>query len=189
MTIAKAIKLHNRITKKYRMGVYPCGISFLIENTHRNHITRCSYVLVMVEMRGVEPLSENRSMRLSPGAASDWISPSSVSGAKPTAGSHFVRDRFNGETPMHGHRYMTLRRGSRSSLGERAALLSRGTALRLPEQQYCCRLILKVGQLTGLPGLTRLSHFMIPVETGTPPGDYFESMPQNKMMCDVCDIT
>ncbi len=124
-------------------------------------------------------------MRLSPGAASDWISPSSVSGAKPTAGSHFVRDRFNGETPMHGHRYMTLRRGSRSSLGERAALLSRGTALRLPEQQYCCRLILKVGQLTGLPGLTRLSHFMIPVETGTPPGDYFESMPQNKMMCDV----
>ena len=76
----------------------------------------------MVEMRGVEPLSENRSMRLSPGASSDQISLRTVSDAKPDAGSHFVRDRLNGEPPMHGHRYMTFSLGSRYSRGERAAL-------------------------------------------------------------------
>ena len=124
---------------------------------------------LLVEMRGVEPLSENRSMRLSPGASSDQISLWTVSDAKPDTGSHFVRDRLNGEPPMHGHRYMTFSLGSRYSRGERAALLAAALPIRQPEQQYCCRLIFKVGQLTGLPGLTRLSHFMIPVETGTPP--------------------
>ena len=123
----------------------------------------------MVEMRGVEPLSENRSMRLSPGAASDHISLGTTSGARSDTGSHFVRDRLNGEPPMHGHRYMTFSLGSRYSRGERAALLAAALPFRQPEQRYCCRLIFKVGQLTGLLGLTRLSHFMIPVETGTPP--------------------
>ena len=76
----------------------------------------------LVEMRGVEPLSENRSMRLSPGASSDQISLWTISDAKSDTGSHFVRDRFNGEPPMHGHRYMTFSLGSRYSQGERAAL-------------------------------------------------------------------
>ena len=76
----------------------------------------------LVEMRGVEPLSENRSMRLSPGAASDQISLWTTSGARSDTGSHFVRDRLNGEPPMHGHRYMTFSLGSRYSQGERAAL-------------------------------------------------------------------
>ena len=76
----------------------------------------------MVEMRGVEPLSENRSMRLSPGASSDQISLWTISDAKSDTGSHFVRDRLNGEPPMHGHRYMTFSLGSRYSRGERAAL-------------------------------------------------------------------
>ena len=127
------------------------------------------YGYSLVEMRGVEPLSENRSMRLSPGASSDYISLRTVSDAKPYAGSHFVRDRLNGEPPMHGHRYMTFSLGSRYSRGERAALLAAALPIRQPEQQDCCRLIFKGGQLTGLPGLARLSHFMIPVETGTPP--------------------
>ena len=78
--------------------------------------------LLLVEMRGVEPLSENRSMRLSPGASSDQISLWTTSDAKSDTGSHFVRDRLNGEPPMHGHRYMTFSLGSRYSQGERAAL-------------------------------------------------------------------
>ena len=83
---------------------------------------RWGRLCVVVEMRGVEPLSENRSMRLSPGAASDQISLWTISDAKSDTGSHFVRDRFNGEPPMHGHRYMTFSLGSRYSRGERAAL-------------------------------------------------------------------
>ena len=38
-----------------------------------------------------------------------------VSRQTPRWGSHFVRDRFNGETPMHGHRFMTLESRSRYS--------------------------------------------------------------------------
>ena len=79
-------------------------------------------LLLLVDLRGVEPLSENRSMRLSPGASSDQISLWTTSDAKSDTGSHFVRDRLNGEPPMHGHRYMTLSLGSRYSQGERAAL-------------------------------------------------------------------
>ena len=101
-------------------------------------------------MRGVEPLSENRSMRLSPGASSDYISLRTVSDAKPYAGSHFVRDRLNGEPPMHGHRYMTFSLGSRYSRGERAALLAAALPIRQPEQQYSCRLIFKVGHFDGI---------------------------------------
>ena len=91
-----------------------------ISTKQRRHPLGC--LLCLVEMRGVEPLSENRSMRLSPGAASDQISLWTTSGARSDTGSHFVRDRLNGEPPMHGHRYMTFSLGSRYSRGERAAL-------------------------------------------------------------------
>ncbi len=57
----------------------------------------------LVEVRGIEPLSENRSARLSPGAEPDHISPVSSSGTNWKQGSHFVHDRFNGEPPMHVH--------------------------------------------------------------------------------------
>ena len=71
----------------------------------------------MVDPRGVEPLSESPLIRLSPWAVCYLEFPlSSVSRQTPRQGSHFVHDRFNGETPMHGHRFMTL--GSRARYSE-----------------------------------------------------------------------
>ena len=71
----------------------------------------------LVDPRGVEPLSESPLIRLSPWAVCYLKFPiCGVSRQTPRQGSHFMRDRFNGETPMHGHRSMTL--GSRSRFSE-----------------------------------------------------------------------
>ena len=71
----------------------------------------------LVDPRGVEPLSESPLIRLSPWAVCYLEFPlGSVSRQTPRQGSHFVHDRFNGETPMHGHRTMTL--GSRARYSE-----------------------------------------------------------------------
>ena len=71
----------------------------------------------LVDPRGVEPLSESPLIRLSPWAVCYLEFPiCGVSRQTPRQGSHFMRDRFNGETPMHGHRSMTL--GSRSRFSE-----------------------------------------------------------------------
>ena len=59
----------------------------------------------MVEARGVEPLSENLLIQLSPSAVRLLKFPASGGGGQPSdLGSHFLRDRFNGEPPMHVHR-------------------------------------------------------------------------------------
>ena len=71
----------------------------------------------LVDPRGVEPLSESPLIRLSPWAVCYLDFPiCAVSRQTSRQSSHFVRDRFNGETPMHGHRSMTL--GSRSRYSE-----------------------------------------------------------------------
>ena len=57
----------------------------------------------MVEVRGVEPLSENPFMQLSPGADPVQISLCRGTGTNRDIGSHFVLDRFNGERPMQVH--------------------------------------------------------------------------------------
>ena len=96
---------------------YLCGISTLIENTHLYHVTQSSYVFALVDPRGIEPLSESPLIRLSPWAVCYLEFPlGSVSRQTPRQGSHFMHDRFNGETPMHGHRFMTL--GSRARYSE-----------------------------------------------------------------------
>ena len=69
----------------------------------------------MVEMRGVEPLSENPSTRLSTGVVPDQISRCQRPGTNSGNGSHLMHDRFNGETPVHGYHFMTLTPGSWSS--------------------------------------------------------------------------
>ena len=74
-------------------------------------------LLFLVDPRGIEPLSESPLIRLSPWAVCYLEFPlRDVSRQTSRQGSHFVRDRFNGERPMHGHRCMTL--GSRSRYSE-----------------------------------------------------------------------
>ena len=59
----------------------------------------------LVEARGVEPLSENPSIWLSPGALCLLEFPSTTADIQAVIlGSHFMRDPFNGETRMHVHR-------------------------------------------------------------------------------------
>ena len=59
----------------------------------------------LVEARGVEPLSENPSIQLSPGALCRLEFPAVSAGTQAlTLGSHFMRDPFNGEKRMHVHR-------------------------------------------------------------------------------------
>ena len=70
----------------------------------------------LVDPRGIEPLSESPLIRLSPWAVCYLEFPlCGVSRQTLRQGSHFVHDRFNGETPMHGHRCMTLESRARSS--------------------------------------------------------------------------
>ena len=77
----------------------------------------CSFTPPMVEVRGIEPLSENRFTRLSPGAVPDRISPAASSGTSLTQGSHFFHDRLNGHHRCMFTTQMTPSRGSWSSPG------------------------------------------------------------------------
>ncbi len=79
---------------------------------------------LLVEVRGIEPLSENQFTQLSPGAGPDQISPTASSGTSLTPSSHFVHDRFNGNHRCMFTTQMTPGRGSWSSPGRRAALLA-----------------------------------------------------------------
>ena len=88
----------------------------------------------MVEARGVEPLSENLLIQLSPSASRLLGFPARDGGGQPAClGSHFLRDRFNGEPPMHVHRLHDAQ--------SRAAILSGGTgginAAALPLGSHC----------------------------------------------------
>ena len=58
----------------------------------------------MVEVRGVEPLSENLLIQLSPGAGRLLDLFLSRAGVQAQMRSNrFVHDRFNGKPPMHVH--------------------------------------------------------------------------------------
>ena len=94
----------------------------------------------VVEMRGVEPLSENLSTQLSTGVFPALISRCRRPGTNSGSGSHFVHDRFNGELPVHGHHFMTLTPGSWSSPAN-GRRLSAAARLTPPVQQNRCRLI------------------------------------------------
>ena len=59
----------------------------------------------MVEARGVEPLSENLLIQLSPSAFRLLEFPLSRGDGQPQdSGSHFMRDALNGEKHVHVHR-------------------------------------------------------------------------------------
>ena len=62
-------------------------------------------LLLLVEARGVEPLSENLLIQLSPSAFRLLEFPLTHGGGQPyVAGSHFMRDALNGERRVHVHR-------------------------------------------------------------------------------------
>ena len=61
--------------------------------------------IFLVEMRGIEPLSENLLIQLSPSAFRLLEFPLTHGGGQPyVAGSHFMRDALNGERRVHVHR-------------------------------------------------------------------------------------
>ena len=91
-------------------------------------------LLFLVDPRGVEPLSENLLIQLSPGAVCFLKFPSfAVNRQTSTSGSHFLRGRLNGERPTHVHRLL-------DALSEAAILLG-GTggisAAALPLGSHC----------------------------------------------------
>ena len=58
----------------------------------------------LVEVRGIEPLSENLLIQLSPGAGCLLELFLGRAGTQARSRSNrFMRDRFNGKPPMHGH--------------------------------------------------------------------------------------
>ena len=74
----------------------------------------------MVDLRGIEPLSENLLIQLSPGAEYLLELFSRRAGTQARCESNrFLHDRFNGKTPMHVHhsldaqsRFVVLPRGT-----------------------------------------------------------------------------
>ena len=92
----------------------------------------------MVDPRGIEPLSENLLIGPSPSAVRYLDFPSgAVNGQTSLSGSHFLRDRFNGETPMHVHRSNDAQSEVAILLGGTGGLCH-GTALRQPLLQFYC---------------------------------------------------
>ena len=74
----------------------------------------------LVEMRGIEPLSENLLIQLSPSAFRLLDFPLIGGGGQPSlAGSHLMRDALDGERRVHVHRLLDAQ--------SRAAILSGGT--------------------------------------------------------------
>ena len=61
-------------------------------------------LLLLVEVRGVEPLSENLLIQLSPGAEYLLeLFPRRAGTQARCESNRFMRDRFNGKPPMHVH--------------------------------------------------------------------------------------
>ena len=86
----------------------------------RERRTNVRLSLVLVDPRGIEPLSENLLISPSPGAVRNFNFPSeAVYGQTSSLGSHFLRDRFNGEPSVHGLRLLDAQ--------SEAAKLLRGT--------------------------------------------------------------
>ena len=78
--------------------------SYNLSQKQKRHTWRVP-LLFLVDPRGIEPLSENLLIWPSPSAVYYLEFPAGdVNRQTSPLGSHFLRDRFNGETPMHVHR-------------------------------------------------------------------------------------
>ncbi len=109
---------------------------------HQNNRGVLAYApVILVDPRGIEPLSENLLIQLSPGAFCLLLFPSSAVGRQTALlGSHFIHGRFNGESSAHGHRL--------NDAQSRSAVAPRGTggiyATALPLGSHCYFIIVSV---------------------------------------------
>ena len=91
----------------------------------------------MVDPRGIEPLSENLLIQLSPGAFCYLSFPlSDVNRQTSFSGSHFMRGRLNGERPPHVHRLLDAQSEAAILFGGTGGTYGHGTALRQPLQRF-----------------------------------------------------
>lgn len=122
----------------------------------------------MVEVRGVEPLSESTLTGLSPGADGycGSLSPCSPSGWQAVTPSGQVRVIMRGR----GNSYPPHGRHINDAFPGLWPLRFRRLPLVRQRQQYdCCQLIFKLPVLWRSGAAARWSRLHTPVETGTPP--------------------
>ena len=110
----------------------PCGLeggdSFLASSITKGR--RKVVLLLLVEARGVEPLSENLLIWLSPGAGGYLDFPTADGNRHPAVtGSFFLHDCLKSKRAMHVHRSMTPHPKPRYSWVERAVPQDCVTAL------------------------------------------------------------
>ena len=85
-----------------------------------------AFFVILVDPRGVEPLSENLLIQPSPSAVRFLYFPlCAVNGQTAHSGSHFLRGRFNGEPPAHVHRLLDAQSESAILLGGTGGIMPR----------------------------------------------------------------
>ena len=122
-----------------------------------------SYVRIMVEARGIEPLSENHLPKLST-SVSNYLT-------FPHLTANWKAERIGSLWVMIKWKASLDSRAPLIDISIQAVVLLNETAalIRLRTQLVCCRLILKIRRFQWVRTTTRLLRFTIPVETFTPP--------------------
>ena len=93
--------------------------------------------MLLVEARGIEPLSENLLIQLSPSAVRRLDFPLCDGGGQPSlAGSHLLRDALDGERRVHVHRLLDAQSEAAILLGGTGGTYGHGTAFRQPLQRF-----------------------------------------------------
>ncbi len=96
------------------------GVNSVTSAQYQNMARYASHILVLVDLRGIEPLSENLLIQLSPGAGCLLcLFPLNAGIQALSESNRFLHDRLNGKTPMHVHhsndaqsRFVVLPRGT-----------------------------------------------------------------------------
>ena len=112
-----------------------------LSTKQRRRRTDVRHLLCLVDPRGIEPLSENLLIPLSPGAVRYLNFPSkAVNGQTSSLGSHFLRDRLNGEPSVHGLRSFDAQSEAAKLLGGTGGI----SAAALPLGSHCYSFIVSV---------------------------------------------
>ena len=140
-----------------------------LQPKRRGRIFRCA-LFFLVEMRRIELLSENPSTQLSSWTVCYLEFPSgSANRHAIPSGSPFLHDRLKCERPMHVHHSndaqseaVVLIGGTGDPQVTALPSLRRSAKIRQPQQQYCCRLFLKVQAVYEITRLATLIVFQNP---------------------------
>ena len=122
-----------------------------------------SRLSLVVEARGIEPLSENHLPKLST-SVSNYLT-------FPHLTANWKAERIGSLWVMIKWKASLDSRAPLIDISIQAVVLLNETAalIRLRTQLVCCRLILKIRRFQWVRTTTRLLRFTIPVETFTPP--------------------